>query len=233
MNKLIKILLLTAGLCTLTSCGRETVKGTGDAKQEIRNLEEFTGLNVSGNYQILGSPGSPEKFIISTNANLLPYIETSVKDGNVIVETKKKTDLSPTVTQNIWFTAPKFNNLILNGSSVFQFQDLETDKLTINLSGSHQLLLTGKGDSLELTISGSSDVDARSFVTDDATIVISGSSTVYVNPAKTLKVTINGEGKVVYFSSAPKVEQAINGAGQVISNFGKLDKDVPKNEQKY
>lgn len=233
MNKFAKILLLTAGLCALTSCGRETVKGTGDAKQEVRNLSEFTGLNVNGNYQILGSPGSPDKFVISTNENILPYIETYVKDSTVIVETKKKADIFPTVAQNIWFTVPKFNNLTMNGASVFQYQNLETDKLTVTLSGSHQVLLTGKGESLDLTISGSSDVDARSFVTNDATIVISGSSTVYVNPTKNLKVTINGEGKVIYFSEAPKVDQTINGSGQVSSNFGKLNKDVPAPTDKY
>lgn len=233
MNKFVKVLLLTASVCAITSCGRETVKGTGEAKQEIRNLSEFTGLNVSGNYQILGAAGSPDKFVISTNENILPYIETYVKDSTLIVESKKKADIFPTVTQNIWFTVPKFKNLTLNGASVFQYQNLNTDKLTVTLSGSHQLLLTGKGDSLDLTISGSSDVDARSFITNDATIVISGSSTVYVNPTKNLKVTINGEGKVIYFSEAPKVDQTINGSGQVSSNFGKLNNDVPAPAAKY
>lgn len=233
MNKFIKLLFLTAGLCSLTACGRETVKGTGDAKQEVRNLSEFTGLNVSGNYEILGSPGTPDKFVISTNENILPYIETYVKDDTVFVEGKKKADLFPTVTQNIWFTVPKFNNLTLSGASIFQYQNLDTGKLTINLSGSHQLLLTGKGEAIDLTISGSSDVDARSFVTNDATVVINGSSTVYLNPTKKLKVTINGDGKVIYFSEAPKVDQTINGSGQVSSNFGKLNKDVPAPAQKY
>jgi len=232
MNTIIKSIVIAAGFLSLVGCGREEIKGTGDAKQEIRNLAKFTGMNVNGNYQILGSPGSPDKFVISTNANLLPYVETTVKDGIVIVQNAKKKDLVPTVTQNIWFTVPKFNSLILNGSSIFQFQDLKTDKLDINLSGSHQLLLTGTADEIHLNISGSSDVDARSFVTDDADVVINGSSTVYLNPTKHLKVTINGEGKVVYFSQGPQVEQTINGSGQVYSNFGTLNKEAPYNQKK-
>lgn len=233
MRHAIKSILLTTILLALTSCGHDNVKGTGEAVTEVRNLAEFTGLNVNGNYQILGAPGSPDKFIISSNANILPYIETNVKSDVVIVENKKNATLQPTVPQKIWITVPKFNSLTMNGASVFQFQDLKTDALKIELSGSHQILLTGKADSIDLTISGSSDIDARGFVTDDATVVINGSSTVYLNPTKTLNVTINGEGKVVYFSEAPKVEQTINGAGQVVSNFGKIGKDVPAPEQKY
>lgn len=233
MNHLSKALLLGACVISLTSCGREDIKGTGELKTEVRNLAEFTGLNVSGNYEILGSTGSPEKFVIGTNENLLPHIDTTVKDGVVIVDDKKSADLHPTVAQKIWFTIPKFASLILNGSSVFQFQDLEGSKIEINLSGSHQLLLTGKAEEVDLTISGSSEVDARNLVTDEAKVVINGSSTVYLNPTKKLDVTINGEGKVVYFSQSPKVEQKINGAGQVISNFGNVAKDVPQPEQKY
>lgn len=233
MNNLSKALLLSACMMSLTSCGRQDIKGTGELKPEVRNLAEFTGLNVSGNYEILGSKGSPDKFIIGSNENLLPYIDTSVKDSVVIVDDKKHADLHPTVPQKIWFTIPTFASLVLNGSSIFQFQDLEGSKIDINLSGSHQLLLTGKADELDLTISGSSQVDARNLATDDARIVINGSSTVYVNPAKNLNVTINGEGKVIYFSQSPRIEQKITGAGQVISNFGNAAKDIPQPLQKY
>ena len=227
------IMLLTSALLAVTSCSNESITGTGKPKQEVRNFSEFKGINVSGNYEILGSPGKPEKFIISTNENILPYILTSVKKGVLTVESKKSVSLHPTVTQNIWFTVPEFNSLELSGSSIFQFLDLNGDELKITLSGSHHLLLTGKATSIDLTISGSSDVDARKLNVDDAKVVINGSSTVYLNPANNLKVTINGEGKVVYFSEAPKVEQVINGAGQVISNFGKIDKEVDRTKEKF
>ena len=233
MRQITKMLLLSTAILALTSCGRDNIQGTGEAKVEVRNLAEFTGLNVNGNFEILGAPGSPDKFVISSNANILPYILTDVKDDVVMVNNKKSADLHPTVAQKIWITVPKFNSLTLNGSSIFQFQNLTTDDLTIKLSGSHQILLTGKADSINLTISGSSDIDARNFVTTDATVEINGSSTVYVNPTNSLKVTINGEGKVIYFSPSPKIEQAINGAGQVISNFGKIGKEVPRPDQTY
>lgn len=235
MNKYVKSsALVICMLLTVISCSRQNVTGTGEAKTEVRNLSEFNGLTVNGNYEILGSPGTPEKFVVSTNENLLPYLMTSVKKGIVEVETKKSVDVHPTVAQKIWFTVPEFDSLTLNGASAFQFFDMVTNKLNITLSGSHHLLMSGKGDSLALTISGSSDVDARGLVVNDATVVINGSSTVYLNPIKTLKVTINGDGKVIYFSEAPKVDQTINGSGQVTGNFGKMKGSVPQtNGQQY
>ena len=221
-----QFMLLTAAAALVTSCSRETLTGTGAAKQEHRNFKEFSGLNVSGNYEILGTKGMPEKFVISSNANILPYIETWVKDAVLTVEDKKSVTLHPTVTQNIWFTIPKLESVTLNGSSVFQFPELDADKLTLNLSGSHHLLLTGKASEVDVTISGSSEVDARDLITDSAKVAINGSGTVYVNPSKALKITINGSGKVVYFSQAPKIEQNISGSGEVLSSFGGATKAV-------
>ena len=220
MQRLIKhslILILMAA--AITACGRKEVQGTGQEKQEVRNVAQFTGINVNGNYKILGSTGSPQKVVIASNANLLPFIETNVSDSVLIVQDQKKMVLHPTLDQRIWFNTTKFNSVTLNGSSVFQFQHLKTDNLDIHLSGAHQLLLTGTAGNLNIVVNGSSDIDARDFVVQNVTVEINGSSTVYINPAKKLKITINGDGQVVYFSQSPQIEQLINGSGKVISNF--------------
>ncbi len=216
--KSVAVIISTMSL--LTGCGADEVKGTGAAAKENRNVAEFHGLNVSGSYAILGTIAKPQKLAVGSNANLLPYIETTVKDGVLFVNAKKDAKLTPTVSQNIWFTADTLDSLTLNGSSIFQLLHVTTDKLDVKLAGAHQVLLSGAAKELKIVISGNSDIDAKNLISQHAEIEINGSSTVMVNPTQSLKVTINGNGKVAYFSQAPKVEQTINGSGQVINSFG-------------
>lgn len=223
--KSIALLAITTSL--LTGCGGDNIKGTGVAEKENRNVAEFQGLNVSGSYAILGSIAKPQKLAVGTNGNLLPYIETTVKDGVLYVSTKKGINAEPTVSQNIWFTANTLSSLTLSGSSIFQLLHINTDKLDVNLSGAHQVLLSGAGKDLKIVISGNSDIDAKNLVVENATIEINGSSTVMVNPTLTLKVTINGNGKVAYYSQSPKIEQTVSGSGKIINSFGSDNK--PKN----
>lgn len=221
------IALLAVTTSFLAGCGGDNIKGTGVAEKENRNVAEFQGLNVSGSYAILGSIAKPQKLAVGSNANLLPYIETTVKDGVLYVSTKKGINAEPTVSQNIWFTADTLSSLTLSGSSIFQLLHINTDKLDVNLSGAHQVLLSGAGKDLKIVISGNSDIDAKNLVVENATIEINGSSTVMVNPTLTLKVTINGNGKVAYYSQSPKIEQTVSGSGKIINSFGSDSK--PKN----
>tara|TARA_R110000868_G_scaffold210193_2_gene460216 strand:+ start:2009 stop:2695 length:687 start_codon:yes stop_codon:yes gene_type:complete len=219
---------LTLGLClaaTLTGCGREKVTGTGTEKQEVRNTAEFTGLNVNGNYAIAGSIASPQKVVIGSNENILPYITSSVSSDVLMIDQKSSVELTPTVEQKIWFFTNEFNSLTLTGASQFQFLGLKTDKLNISLTGSHRLIFTGTAGNLHIVVHGNSDIDAKKLLVENADIEINGDSTVLLNPTKTLKVTINGNGKVVYYNKEPKIEKIINGSGQVISGFGGITKE--------
>jgi len=223
MNKQISVVLIIVSLIfTLTSCSRQQVNGSGASKQETREVSEFTGLNIDGNYSILGTISSPQRFVISTNENLLPFIETNVKDGILTIQNKSSTDLHPTSGQSIWFYVPSFESLTLNGISKFQLTNLDSEKLSITLTGSHRLLLTGKAGDLTINVSGNSTIDARNLAVNNANIELNGAGTVYLNVANTLSVKINGSGKVVYFNQTPKIEKTVNGAGDVISGFGGL-----------
>jgi hypothetical protein len=221
MNKLLTGFMVAMGLTVaLSGCGREQVTGTGEGKQDVRNVAEFSGINVNGNYEIVGSMGSPQKVVVFSNENLLPYITSTVKSSVLMIDTSKSADIKPTIIQKMWFFSDVFDSLTLNGASRFQFLDLKAKKLVISLTGAHQLLFSGTGTDIDIVINGNSDVDAKNLAVENATIEINGSSSVLINPSKTLKVKINGNGKVIYFNKEPKIEQTINGSGQVINGFG-------------
>ncbi len=216
MKKVITAIAICA-LLALTACGKEQIEGKGLAKQEKRDVADFSSITINGNYSIQGSIGSPQQFVISTNENLLPFISTPVSSGVLSVETKSGTELHPNVKQSIWFTVKDFNALTMTGTSQFQMANIDTDTLKLTLTGSHKLFIAGKASELTITINGNTSIDARNLIAENVTVVINGSSQVLLDADKKLNVTINGNGKVIYFNGQPMIEQTINGSGQVIN----------------
>lgn len=199
----------------LTACNRENITGTGEIKQETRTIAEFSGINVNGSYNLTGAQGDPQSFSLASNENLLPYIVTSVDDNVLNIESKKHVELHPAGQQTVDFKVSKFNSFTANGSSNFKFLNLTADNLSMVLSGSHHVEVSGQAPLLDIVVNGSADIDARNFKVDVAKIEINGSGTVYVNAAKTLDVAINGDGKIIYFGGTPQIKQTMTGSGEI------------------
>lgn len=220
MFKASKIATIILASLLIISCGREQVTGSGAAKADNREVTAFTSLVVNGAYQINGNNSEKPTLTITSNENLLPFIVSSVQRGTLTIANKKNVDLFPTTQQIITFSTQNFDSLTLNGSSNFTFDNLKTKTLTMNLSGSNQVKISGQGGKLNIAVNGSGEVDTRNFKVADSTIEINGDATVYVNATKNLDVTINGNGKIISLGGTPKIRQNIHGSGQITSEFG-------------
>lgn len=210
----------------IAGCGRQEIRGEGDFKKEVREVNTFNGLEVDGNYSINGQTGNKQILNIASNENLLPFIETDVSSNVLHVTYKSSYDLVPTAQQQILFSVQQFNSLTMSGASTFQFPNLNTDTLTITLSGAHRLYIAGKATEINITSNGSSSVNAKDLVVDKATIKMIGSGQIVISPKQELNVEINGSGTVVYFGKDPKISQTIHGSGKVSSAFGAVTKEV-------
>lgn len=217
-HKPVALICAIFALSTLTACGgHESIKGEGDAQEETRQVTSFNGLMVDGQYQILAEIGSPQKISIISNKNLLPYIQTSVDNKTLHVESKAKVQLYPTVQQQINLTSPNIEALTLAGESTFKLSNLNTKQFKVVLAGANQLQLAGKAEDVKITVEGTSSVDAKALTAKHVDVVINGTGTILVNPKETLNVVINGSGTVVNYGKDAKVQQIVNGAGKIES----------------
>lgn len=82
-------------------------------------------------------------------------------------------------------------------------------------SGTGTITLNGFANSYTIHSSGSGDMHAFGFITDTATISISGSCDVEISVDDVLDVTISGSGNV-YYKGNPVVTTQISGSGSVI-----------------
>lgn len=218
-RKLIGCATIACLLTTVSACSKQDdVKGTGNAKQETREVSAFSGINITGKYSIMGKIGSPQEFTISSNENILPHIKSSVDSGILVIADDDSVNVYPTVPQSIWFTAESISSISIDGASSFQLTGLNTDKLTIALAGAHTIYLEGKVGDLKLEANGSSNINAKDLTVDNAEIELNGSGVAGVSVKNNLKININGDGQVIYYNYQPKVEETVRGSGKIVND---------------
>ncbi len=68
----------------------ETIKGNGQVKKETREVSNFTSLSSQGSMNVQISYGNSNSIVVEADENLLPYIETTVENGKLLIKAKEK-----------------------------------------------------------------------------------------------------------------------------------------------
>ena len=71
----------------------KTVKGDGNLKKETREVSNFASLSSRGSIDVQISYGTSNSIQVEADENLLPYIETKVENGQLIIQPKKNINI--------------------------------------------------------------------------------------------------------------------------------------------
>jgi hypothetical protein len=116
---------------------------------------------------------------------------------------------------HIVVTAPAVHIFNLEGSADLTLKDYDQDTLAIDISGSGDVVASGKVRALELDISGSGDADLAGLSATDANVAIAGSGDVRVAPTGKADISISGSGDVDVTTRPATVNQNVTGSGDV------------------
>lgn len=235
MKKLLLILCLM--VATKSFAGWHVIKGNGVAKTETREVSDFTILGSGGPIEVKISFGLSKTISVSGDENILPYIETyvkdnalniKVKDGNTVKsETPIRVEVSMTVIDGLAqsgsgkingkgdFKSDKATSFALSGSGVINLSFGKFSGLEINTSGSGKIELEGEIDSdINIAQSGSGSVDCSKVEAENVEAKISGSGNLKVNASKQINAHISGSGSI-YYSGTASVESKVAGSGRI------------------
>jgi len=238
MKKLIVIFLLVAGN-QLFAQPWKTIKGDGHIKKETRSVAGFSSLSSHGPINVKIQQGQSDQIEVEADENLLPYIETKVEDGKLVVQTKKNVNLKTTSKMVVYVSMTTIKSLQLSGSG-----DIET---TGNFEGAErsQILLSGSGNihfssgafkDVDFAVSGSGNIMAKGGSANGVSVSISGSGNIYVSDItaqnvevkisgsgntkvsadKSLTAKISGSGNVFYKGTATNISSKVAGSGKLI-----------------
>ena len=207
---------LAASAFAVPAALAETVTGSGTPLTQERPVAGFHGvaLAVPGHLEI--AQGSAEKLTITGDDNVVPRIEALVEGGELRIRFREHNNFSVRLRAplKMVLTVKALDAISVAGSGDVQAPALETAHLRLSISGSGNVVLGGKGESLAVEIAGSGDLKAQRFEAQSAKVEIAGSGDATVWARAKLTASVAGSGDVRYFGD-PTVTRSIAGSGSV------------------
>ena len=223
-----KITILMILVASLSSCiiSLDSITGSGNVVSEVRNLN-YDGVISSVEQNTLCDVtiaiGSAETMVIEAEQNLIPYIQTSVSGGKLVISTRNNKQLIPTKPIRATVILKQINGIVLNGSGDINASDINDSSVQVQLNGSGNIKLSGYSDYLTTKLCGSGNIDAKDLISSYVTAETTGSGNTKVYASKTLNAAISGSGDIIYyynfFSGSPYVVETKTGSGRVLIGF--------------
>jgi hypothetical protein len=229
------IILFTFSNCQVQNWKK--IKGSGNITTITRTVSSFNNVSLSGPMDFELVKGREGKITIEGEDNLLDYIITESKDGNLIIEQKDNYSLSPSNYKTIKITIPfeSINNITLSGSGdVISKNIIEADSFTtkisgsgditlnvlakttnVTISGSGDIIIKGKTDNLNASVTGSGDFNGKELEANYTNAKVTGSGGIQIVANKSLIARITGSGDINYSGNPSQIDKKVTGSGDI------------------
>lgn len=237
---IVLVIIATSLACTITfpdidiDIDVEKVEGSGNMIEETRDVRDFSQVRLAGFGRLHIERGDTESLRIKAEDNLLQYITTEVKDGeldirwqkNILAVNREPIDFYLTVKTLDTITvdgagdidAPGMRaetfSVNANGAGNFDLPDMNVDALVVTLSGAGNMTLTGEAATQTVKINGIGSYQARDLWSTTARVEINAAGSATVRVSDKLDATINGAGSINYYGN-PTVSQRVAGVGKI------------------
>jgi Putative auto-transporter adhesin, head GIN domain len=222
---MLRIAAVLSSLLLLAACNWSDtiggIKGSGNLKTETRKVENFTAIVVSGSANLEIEQTGEESLEITIDDNLLPLYTTEVRNGILYIgfaEGKSLTWSWNGKGPRIKVTVRDLRKLTISGAAAVKATKLDTDSLSITISGAASGSFAGRSDDLSINVSGAGSLDAVDLRAKRATVVVSGAGDVTVNASEELDARVSGAGDISYVGS-PKLRSKVSGVGSIKQKY--------------
>jgi hypothetical protein len=215
-----KALLVVIGLLTaaILVWYFTSVQGSGIAKTETRELNGFSAISFTGLGKVVVEQGTTESLTVTADDNVLPLLETQVKDGTLVIGVRSNTifntGFNPKTPIEFKITGKDLTRFALVGAGNADLMKLKTEKLDIDMTGVGNLTAGGSTDHLNLTLSGTGTFQGDDLAAKTANVTCSGVGNAIVKVSEKLKANVSGVGSIEYIGN-PQVTEKVSGIGQV------------------
>jgi hypothetical protein len=189
------------------------VQGSGDVISESREVTGFDEVELVGSGRVDIAVTGTESLTIEAEDNIMPLIESDVRNGSLILDYRSA--VSPSVDVVFTITAAELSGIDLSGSGVVDATGVDGTDFFVEISGSGDVRAEGTLTGfLSISISGSGEFDGVSLTAPDGEVDVSGSGNAVVDVTETLDISISGSGDVEYIGS-PDLDVDTSGSGNV------------------
>ena len=211
MRKIL-IVLLAGCVVLLAGCHLPGIRGNGHVKTEERPIAAFVNLDAGGAFEIEWQNGPPA-LRITTDENLLPYVENDISDDTLHLRTRNHVWATHGI--KVFISSPTRAGGKIRGAVKLTVNQLSGPIFALESKGASQISLDGTVDRLLVDMTGASQLVADRLQAKTAEISITGAGDAEIAVTDTLNAVITGAGKVTYSGNPPTIKKQITGAGTI------------------
>lgn len=224
-STLISIFVFLVMTMALTACSvggvnfnvnSETINGSGTTKTEVREVSNFSKVELQSVGNLTIKQGDHESLTIKADDNLMPYITSKVEDGTLKIGMKPNINAVPASTIEYELVVKSLESVRLSG-----FGNISADALSGN---NIEMVLSGSGDinvekvdakALTMKLTGFGNINTNEVKSDDASVELTGSGDITIGTfaANTLDLTISGFGNATISGTVPDEKFRLTGSG--------------------
>lgn len=193
-----------------------TVIGAPPRATKSYELKDFTGVAVSGAWEVRVSEGSQYKVTVSVADDMLPLLDVYAGGGVLHVGLKPGTVLTNR-RMSATITMPSLDRIRLSGANRAAISGFTGDRLIVECSGAASITAKGQGyRRVRIDASGASAVRFRDLPTRNADVRISGAgqAELFMTGGE-LTGHLSGAGKVNYWGTVSKQTITTSGISSV------------------
>ena len=213
-TKLIIILAIAISLGS-TSCRKGIfVTGNKNVTTQTRELDNFSKLANDGSFEVTIIRDSNSYVVIEAESNIIPYIETRVDNGALIIDTRETINARRPMKLTVYTS--EMEAMELNGSGSIFSEAFVSESYSAVLDGSGNITATSTCTDAYLRVNGSGNITANLITENlDAEIHGSGNIKLYGEGIHS-DMGIYGSGDINYFDYFQKYCSAkSDGSGNI------------------
>jgi hypothetical protein len=212
MFKFLNCIPVALMLATLVGCN-VGIKGSGVAKTESRNVADFKSVSSEAGGDVDVTIGDSQSVEVTIDDNLLPLLVTEVVDGELKIRTTGS--FSTSIGLNVKITTPSLDSIRSSGVGNVKIEGLDSEQLTVALSGVGGVTAKGKVQTLDITVSGVGSANLKELLAESVSVTVSGVGGADVYASKWVNATTSGVGSINVFGNPAEKKERRSGVGSI------------------
>jgi len=209
--------LAASGCFSIYVSPYETIRGNGDVITEERSVAYFTSVRITGARTTVLYGDSDGPILITGESNILDHTLSYVEDGTLVITSENRVNMRPREEVFIEIPGRDVSEVRVSGSNNITLQNIDQPVFKIRGSGSTEVTASGFTDELEVSMSGSSVIDAGALAAEFVTIRTSGSSEALISVNEAIVSRSSGSSSIRYYGQPATIENHSSGSSSLKS----------------
>jgi hypothetical protein len=172
----------------------ETIIGNGNVITRIIPVGGFDTVNVDGKFNLFINNDKKNTCTLITDENIFPKIAIGKTNNMLSISSTDSFSINP----KIIITSNTINQLNISGKTELHATNLNTDHLSVMMSGKSSGIIEGDIKNITFNLNGKSELHATLPHADHINVNINGKGTIYLTgKSKTLTIISHGKANMI------------------------------------